>query len=62
MARKITNKENQKRLVDGYNMQYNEIFKLHKFLVERTDSNHCISNGNPIDDAIALINKLSGEI
>lgn len=45
----------------AYNRQYNEIFKLHKFLVECPESSHEIQKGNPIDDAITLIERLLGD-
>ena len=55
---KITMKQQILNKDRAYNRQYNEIFKLHKFLVECPMSEHSIDNGNPIDDAITLLKKL----
>lgn len=54
---KPTLKQRLKALEASYNMQYNSIFKLHKYLVEAKDSPHSIQFGDPIDDAIALLEK-----
>ena len=54
--------ENRKlSLIQAYNNQYNELVKLHKFLVECPLSPHSIDVGNPIDDAITLMKQLIKE-
>ena len=58
---RLTFKEKLRRIECSYNKQYNEIFKLHKFLVECEVSSHDIQKGNPIDDAITLLTKLIGD-
>lgn len=58
--KKLTVKQKQKMSDMAYNNQCNEIFKLHKYLVECPLSSHKVGKGNPIDDAISLINYLIG--
>lgn len=55
---RLTLKQRLNQFELAYNRQYNEIFKLHKFLVECEESPHEIQKGNPIDDAIVLMKKL----
>lgn len=57
--RKLTLKQKHQSLVFKYNLQVNERFKLHKFLIEHSLSDHTIDSDDPIDDAIKLINKLN---
>jgi len=61
MTAKLTKKQKEKLFIDSYNSQFNELFKLHKYLVECSFTNHSLSNGNPVDDAIELIEKLLEE-
>lgn len=61
LTKKQMKEREDKLLVEAYNMQYNEIFKLHHFLVDCEYTNHSIDSGNPIDDAIELIEKLIEE-
>ena len=52
--------KNQKERIRDieYNKQFNELFKLHKYLVECPLTNHSIGQGNQVDDAIELIDLL----
>ena len=55
---KLTKKQKDYFRDLAYNAQFNELFKLHKHLVDCPLTNHTVGNGNPVDDAIELIEKL----
>ncbi|RLD19445.1 MAG: hypothetical protein DRI71_11810 [Bacteroidetes bacterium] len=46
-------------VISENNKLQNEIFKLHKFLIEHSASNHTIDSKDAISDAIELIIKLT---
>ena len=58
---KLTKKQKDKIRDQAYNDQFNELFKLHKFLVECPYTPHSVGQGNPVDDAIELIGILLEE-
>ncbi len=45
----------------SYNAQFNELFKLHKYLVNHPLLSHTIDD-NPVDDSIELINSLTATV
>jgi len=58
---KLTKKQKDHMRNLEYNKMFNELFILHKYLVECEYTTHSVSEGNPIDDAIELIEILLEE-
>lgn len=57
-AAKLTKAQKEDMRNREYNNMFNELFRLHKYLVECDLTDHSVGKGNPIDDAIELIGRL----
>lgn len=62
MAKKLTIKQKGQLRDEAYNVMFNKLFELHKYLVEHPYSTHSVGEGDPVEDAILLIEKLTDSL